>query len=165
MSASARYLAGKMLGDAYFVYVAFAPVARNTKDLLERTNPEHVMVKVGISAVPMKRLAGVHLNCPFRVASAAFVAVGRKKAALRAESRILEYFKEYRTRGEWLMLPSTEAMKAEFALRSKAIIQDTTGRPVSWTRVSGSQLAAQLMAKIEARSRATAPKCQAVDGY
>ena len=90
----------------------------------------------------MRRLVDVHCASPFRVAFAAFVPTyGGKRKAEKIESRILQRFKQYRTRGEWLMLPNSQEQRAEFAATAKAIIQGETGRPVEWTRVTGDQLA------------------------
>lgn len=119
---------------AYFVYTAFAPVidpagARNG-----------VLVKVGISSVPFERMIPLHCNSPFPVELAAFALVGRKKTALRVESRILQHFREYKTRGEWLWLPDTEEVKGEFSLRTRAFIADATGKPVTWRRITGKQI-------------------------
>lgn len=145
MSRAVAFLERKILSDAHFLYTAFAPVVGNTRDKSARKiQAQSILVKVGISTAPMKRIIAVHHGSPFRVAYAAFTALYAGKAkAERVESRILDHFREYRTRGEWLMLPNSDEMKGEFSARTRAIIAGETGRPVDWTRFTATDLAMQ----------------------
>lgn len=148
MNRSVAYIASRMLGDAQFLYTAFAPVAYNSRDADRKCQDDaaQVLVKVGISAVPMRRLVAIHCGSPFRVAYAAFAPTyGGKRKAERIESRVLKRFREYRTRGEWLLLPNTKEVRGEFSLAVRAILQDETGRPVEWQRVTGNQLAEYML--------------------
>lgn len=142
MTRSVKYIESRLSSDAHFLYTAFAPVQVNCRDIEKRSEAAQVLVKVGISTVPMNRLVAIHCASPFRVAYAAFTPLLKaKRAAERVETRVLRAFRAYRTRGEWLLLPNTSEMKAEFSLKSKAIIADMTGRPTVWTRVSGQEIA------------------------
>lgn len=143
MSNAARFIQGRLCSDAHFLYTAFAPMQANTKDKeKQKTEASFVLVKVGISTVPMSRLAAVHHGCPFRVAYAAFTPLyAAKRKSELVETRVLRAFREFRTRGEWLMLPNTEEVRGQFAFKTRAIISDSTGRPVEWTRVSANELA------------------------
>lgn len=116
-------------GDAYFVYTAFAPMGE-----------DEVLVKVGISTVPYERLVTIYCNCPFPVEMAAFVMVGRKKAALKVEREILAHYAESSTRGEWLRLPLTQEAKRDFASVSSRTVRSVTKQDVKWQRVTGSQI-------------------------
>jgi hypothetical protein len=145
---SASFVANRMLGDAHFLYTAFAPIQRNQRDPAKRSAANEVLVKVGISRTPMNRLMAIHHNSPFRVELAAFAPAGWKRTAQLAEKRILACFREYRTRGEWLMLPCTPDMKAQFAKKARVILGDVTGAPVTWTRVTNQQIAELAIAKL-----------------
>lgn len=69
--------------------------------------------------------------------------------AEKAESRILTTFAEYRTRGEWLMLPNTEEVRKDFAHRAKSILADVTGRPTVWTKVTGNKLSEHALQRMK----------------
>lgn len=133
------YDAGRMKlgGDSYFVYTAYAPM-----------DEAQVLVKVGISTIPYQRFVAIHCNSPFPIELGAFTLVGRKKQALAAERRILAEFSEYKTRGEWLCLPMKAEVKQHFALMTKAIIADVTGKPVKWKRATGDQIRVYMSGKM-----------------
>lgn len=144
MSRAVAHVAASLLGDAHFLYTAFAPVARNSRadDRPRDDDAREVLVKVGISTAPMRRLVSVHHNSPFRVAYAAFAPTySGKRGAERIESRLLSQFKDHRTRGEWLLLPNTSEVRQEFARAARVLLQAETSQPVIWTRVSGNDLA------------------------
>lgn len=150
MNKSAEHIVSRMLGDAHFLYTAFAPMLRNSR-VGDRQRPEEspeVLVKVGISTTPMRRLVDVGCGCPFRIAYAAFAPTfsGKRKAE-RIETRLLDCFRDFRTRGEWLLLPNTPDMRKEFSAKARALLQDETSRPVGWTRVTGNEIAEFMLAK------------------
>jgi hypothetical protein len=137
-----KFIEGRLLAESFFLYTAFAPVQANTRDQeRQKEVPAQILVKVGISTVPMNRIVAVHMNSPFRVAYAAFTPLlCAKRKAEKTESAILMHFRQYRTRGEWLLMPNTKESKEEFAYRSRIIIARDTGRPVEWRRVSADEL-------------------------
>ena len=141
-----------MLGDSFFLYNSFAPIQANTRDKeKQKIEAEHILVKVGISTVPMNRIHAVHLNCPFRVAYAAFTPLySAKQKAERIESEILEDLRQYKTRGEWLMLPNTDQVRQEFSRRVRIVIERSIGKPVEWRRVTGGEIAAYKLPGVKA---------------
>lgn len=147
MSNAVRYIERKLLGDAYFLYNAFAPMQANTRDKeQQKVEADHILVKVGISTVPMNRIHAVHQNCPFRVAYAAFTPLyAFKQKAEAIEAEILEDHREYRTRGEWLMIPNTAELKQQFSSRVRIIVERSICRPVEWRRVTGNEIATYKM--------------------
>lgn len=137
------YVRQQLLSDKHFLYTAFAPLrVPGARD--------HVLVKVGISTVPMKRLVAVHCNCPFPIEFAAFTPAGDMRRAKRIESRILQFYREHQTRGEWIMLPLTDEAKSEFRSRVSRTITEVTRQPVTWARVPKEDLAREVAASVRA---------------
>jgi len=132
--------AGRMkLGqDSWFLYTAYATLS-----------DEQTLIKVGISTIPYQRLVAIHCNSPFPVDLAAFALMGRKKSALRAERIILAQFAKYKTRGEWLLVPTTTEIKREFAEASRSVVEQVTGKPVKWQKATGAQIKAYMSSKMK----------------
>ncbi len=137
---SARFVADRILADTCFLYTAFAPMVLFKHDRSEIRDAEKVLVKVGISSIPMQRLHQIQCGSPFHIEIAAFAPAGYRETARKIETRILRRFRAYKTRGEWLMLPNTPEMRKDFALDARGAIHDITGRPVEWRRVSRKEL-------------------------
>lgn len=127
----------KLATDSYFLYTAYAPMS-----------DDEVLVKVGISTIPYQRLVAIYCNTPFPVELAAFTVMGRKRNALRAERVILEQFAEHKTRGEWLKLKSDQETRQRFATAARKVVEQITGKPVQWQRVSSSQIRAYMSGKM-----------------
>lgn len=120
---------GRLRGDAYFVYNAFASLP-----------PDDVLIKVGISTKPLERLVSIHSNSPFGVELACLTPVGRKRLAQSVEAKILDRYGKFRTRGEWLRVPADPEFRKDFAGNVRAIVSAHTGRPVEWKRVDAEQI-------------------------
>lgn len=134
---SASYVRQQLLSDRHFLYNAFAP-------LTLPDTAELVLVKVGISTVPMKRLVAIHCNSPFPVEFAAFTPAGDMRRAKRIETRILQFHRAQQTRGEWIMLPSTEEAKVAFRECVSRVITEITHQPVVWAKVSKEEIAREV---------------------
>lgn len=128
----------KLGPDSYFLYTAYAPMSES-----------ETLVKVGISTIPYQRLVAIYCNTPFPIELASFALMGRKRNALRAERAILSQFEEFKTRGEWLKLPSTKEMRERFASSSRVVVEQITGKPVKWQRASSDQIRAYMAGRLK----------------
>lgn len=140
MSRATRYIERQLLSDRHFLYNAFAPLRILDEPV------RYVLVKVGISTVPMKRLVAIHTGSPFPLEFAAFTPVGDMRRARSVESKILKGFRHRKTRGEWLVMDVGDAARAEFSGMVRKAVERATGQPVVWARVSREELAAEVRA-------------------
>jgi hypothetical protein len=124
----------------WYIYTAYAPF-----------DDGRVLVKVGISSMPHQRFVALYCGCPFTIRLCAFTSVGTEKQAHRVESAILKEFSQYKTRGEWLLLPTDELIKKRFAEFCRKEGEKITRKPVKWTRFNEEQIRAVISFKIDHR--------------
>jgi hypothetical protein len=118
--------------NAWFVYAALADTGRSV-----------FVAKIGISSVPMQRLATLHMGSPYPVTAAMWAMVGGRGAAARAESRIKKAFADRRTRGEWFEFDHTSAEdRARFNFTVKSLCAVAAERTPEWQRITQEQIKA-----------------------
>lgn len=122
----------------WYVYTAYAPF-----------DDGRVLTKVGISSMPHERFVALYCSCPFVIRLCAFTSVGTEKQASRVESAILREFGQYKTRGEWLLLPADEVTRKRFAEFSRRQAEQITRKPVEWSRFTEEQIRAVIAFKMD----------------
>lgn len=116
--------------DAWFVYAALADTGRPV-----------FLVKVGVSCLPLKRIAQVHMSSPHPITAAMWAMVGGKSEAMRAEARIKKAFSDRRTRGEWFEFDKTsQADKDRFNFTVRSMCASVAAFKPSWHRVEKKDL-------------------------
>lgn len=91
------------------------------------------LVKVGVSAAPMRRAYAIHSNCPYPLETFVWCWAGRKDMTYQAEAFVHKQFAARQTRGEWFRFDYSEpADKREFNDTMKQTFQAVTGKALRW---------------------------------
>ena len=109
---------------------------------------DKVIVKVGRSAMPYRRIVEVASGCPFEISAAAFCHVGSLSKAQSIESYLQHDLAPYRTRGEWFMFPAKEG-----SIFSRAMISahgKATGKPLKWAVVDTDAIQQEMLSAFKA---------------
>ena len=112
--------------DMHFVYAAFAEFE------------DKILVKVGRSVTPLKRVKDVSFSSPFPIKQAVFSHVGSKKRAAKFERLVAAKFVDFRTRGEWYMFKPEDAKIFKIAMRR--CFASVTARQLKWAVIDMEKL-------------------------
>ncbi len=127
---------GIQYNNAWFLYAALADTRR-----------AEFVVKVGVSTVPLKRMADIHMGSPYPIVAGMWALVGGRSKAMKAESRVKKAFSDRRTRGEWFEFDSTNpADRERFNRTMRTMAEIEAGRPVQFQRVTQERLKAYVAA-------------------
>lgn len=94
---------------------------------------DSVLIKIGRSSRPYRRLQQVTAGSPFELTQAVFCHVGGLAAASSIEARAAHKLAKYRTRGEWYLFDRSEGRI--FNELFNVAYSEVTGRPLKWTKV------------------------------
>lgn len=107
--------------DMYFVYAFFFE------------SGEDILVKIGISTVPYKRLKGVIHGSPFPISQAVYCHAGSRAVARQFEERVRHAMSGRRTRGEWYAFKPEEGKV--FRAGIAVAFAKSVGKPLQWTKI------------------------------
>jgi hypothetical protein len=91
-----------------------------------------IYVKVGVANEPLKRLQGLLTACPVTPWQYATVRVRSRRRALELERNLLEVFRPWRARGEWLSLTPEEKPAFNAAWRRVFGVFSESGWRLQW---------------------------------
>jgi hypothetical protein len=106
--------------EGWFLYLATFPIPGD----------DDVMLKVGITALPMDRFAGLRVGSCFEFREARFALVGGRGAATALEKDLLRGLAELRTHGEWVRIAGDLVPRVQAA--ADRIYREQEGRLFAW---------------------------------
>ena len=122
----ARLISTLIDRDMHFVYAAFAEF------------DDKILVKVGRSVTPLKRVKDVSFTSPFHIKQAVFAHIGSKKRAAKFERLVAAQFVDFRTRGEWYMFKPEDAKIFKIAMRR--CFASVAARQLKWAVIDMEKL-------------------------
>lgn len=122
----ARLISTLIDRDMHFVYAAFAEFEGK------------ILVKVGRSVTPLKRVRDVSISSPFPIKQAVFSHIGSKKRAATFERMVAAKFVDFRTRGEWYMFKPEDA--EIFKIGMRRCFASVASRQLKWALIDMAKL-------------------------